>query len=174
MKNTSKITKKWWMIFKRFPPEPPGLWVLYIFAVSVTLELFLIAGFCAYHKHGTFYKEPEITCNTSSCIKQKDFWNKFIAEANKDKEAATKKMKLLKNLRWNPDIKNIERSWSWFETEINQLKEIIERPKKLHIASIKDTFTILFIGVFCSLIFFILINRLILFHARSIQNYFVL
>jgi hypothetical protein len=171
MNVTSKITENWWMIFKCFPPEPSLLWRLYIRAIFVTLGLFLLTGLWATFIHG-FSKEPTIHCQKPICDKQKEDWKKLRAEAIENEKVASNRMELLKKVRSNPDANNIDKSWNWFETEINQLKEIIEKPKKLRIASVKGTFPILFISVFGSLLFFVLMSRLVLLHAKSVQDYF--
>jgi hypothetical protein len=170
----SKVTNNWWMIFKYFPPEPPRLWRLYIFALFITLEIFLIAGLYACSKHG-FSADPKVNIEGGECCKkQLDYLNKYLAEATEHKAIAENRMDFLKKIRSNPDDKNFDKSWSWFEAEIKQLNEIIDKPQKLKVASVKKTFLTLLIAIFGSLLFYVFINRLILLHTKSVQEYFAM
>jgi hypothetical protein len=163
----AKRTKNWWMIFKHFPPEPIGLWRFYLIFMGITLLLLSLAALCAYYKHGSWSEEPKISCKAGPCKQQKDYWDRLLIQAVEDRNAAAKRLELLRASRSNPDSKYFSQSWTWFESEIVELQKSIKRSPKYQIAPIGKTFPLIILFVFVSLLFFVLIGRLVLLDAKS-------
>ena len=162
------------MIFRCFPPEPFWLWRLYTLSICITLLLFSLAALCAFSKHSSWKEEPKISCKTRNCQKQKGFWDKLLVEAVEDRNAAIKRIQLLKEIRLDPKDKNFSQTWSWFEKEIDQLKKVIEKSENYQVYSLGKSFPFLVSLIFSSLIFYLFVGRLVVLHAKSIQNHFAL
>lgn len=171
MRGSSKVTENWWMIFRCFPPEPFGLWRLYTLSICITLLLFSLAALCAFYKHG-WNKEPTISCKLGICTNQRNYRKERLMEACEDREAAIKRIKLLKEIRSDPKDKNFSQTWSWFEKEIDQLKKVVKRSEKYQINSLGKSFPHLISLIFFSLIVYLFIGRLVVLHTRSIQSHF--
>lgn len=167
MRHASKTTRNWWMIFKPFTPEPYDLWIFYLLSMGVTLLLFFAGALSAYGVHGSWTKELTISCITERCSKQRDHWNDLIDKEIETKIVAAKRIEHLKRARLDSNNSNFNQSWNWFEAELDQL-EGIKKSTKYRINSIIfwsfPTFTAFIFG---SLLFYVLMNRLVLLHAKS-------
>jgi hypothetical protein len=168
-------TQKWWMIFKLFVPEPFKLWMFYILSMGVTLLLLSASAFYACTEHGLWTKIEKFSgqklpfdCISNNCKKQKDHWNKLIQDEQDYREAAQKRINELKIARSDPANKNFTQPWSWFESEINQLEKIKkpEDPSGYQIKPIIWSFPFFMATILGSLLFYILISRLALLHAK--------
>jgi hypothetical protein len=163
----AKRTRNWWMIFKPFLSEPLGLWRVYLFSMGITLLLLSLAALCAYYKHGSWSEEPKIGYKAGHCPQQSDCWDRLLVQAAEDREAATTRLELVKSSRSDPNGKYFSQSWTWFESEILELQKSIKRSQNYQIAPIGKTFPPIILFVFVSLLFFVLIGRLVLLHAKS-------
>lgn len=155
------------MIFKPFTSEPYGLWRLYLILLCVTLLLLFAAAFSAYGLHGSLINDLTITCKTDNCISQSNHRNYLLNKDTETKKAAGKRIEQLKRARSDPNDMNFSQPWSWFESEIDQLERITMSKKRYRINSIIGSFPIFIALILGSLLFYLLINRLALLHAKS-------
>jgi len=168
MRQEPKITQNWWMIFKPFASEPYDLWRLYLILLGVTLLLLFAAAFSAYCVHGSLVNYLTITCKTDNCISQSNHRDYLLHKETETKDAAAIRFEQLKRARSDPNDRNFSQAWSWFESELYQLEKITMSKKiKYRINSIIGSFPVFIALILGSLLFYLLINRLALLHAKS-------
>lgn len=172
MKDESEDIDKWWNIFKFFPPEPRHFWRLYMISLCVTLILFLLAALSAWHTHDYWSKEPEIRCKAFYCPDQNDFLMQLDKEKKENLKAAKERKKRLERIRWEGKDKYFMQPWSWFESEIEKLEKFIKKSEKPLIQPISKSFPKLFLFILFSLMIYILIERLVILHAKWIPKNF--
>ena len=122
MFKNSIATEKWWLIFRRFPPEPMWLWRSYWISICATILLFSLAAWVAYVTHEEPNKDLEIACKPLNCSEQKRYWNDYSEDLKDNIKTIEEKIDELKKIRSNPKDKNYLKQWSWFEEEIYQLE----------------------------------------------------
>jgi hypothetical protein len=134
----------------------------------MTVLLFSLAARFALVEHG-WDKEPKIRCELLNCREQKEFWIEYSNELKENSETAKEKIEILKQSRKDPKDKNYNKPWSWFETEIEQLKKIIKKSESHQIYSLKQTFPLVLALIILTLLSFLFVGRLIVLHAKSIS-----
>lgn len=172
MNDGLKVTKYWWMIFRCFPPEPRPLWRLYMLSLCATLLLFSLAALSAWHTHRFLCKKLQITSNAFYCSDQEKSLKLLCEEAKKNSNAATQRKSKLEKIRQDDEDKGFIQPWSWFESEIKQLEKVIIKSNNYRITPISESFPWILILMLFSLISFLLIERLIILHAKWIKNFF--
>ena len=84
MTKTSKVTGNWWLIFRRFAPEPLWLWRSYWLSICATILFFCLAAWVAYVNHGGWDQALKIGCEPFRCSNQQEYWDKYSNDLKED------------------------------------------------------------------------------------------
>jgi hypothetical protein len=132
--------------------------------------LFILACILSLTGENDWNNSPSIIGQQLNCPAQKKYFDKITAEIDTNIEVALKRKTILQQIRVQPENRNFNQSWDWFEKEISQLDSYIKKNRDFGIKPPSASFPPLLILIVSTLTFYIFLARLILLHGKVVQD----